>query len=135
MVSIMTLLQLAPGQTFPLNLHAVDELGHSTLTLAYILEADHVNRSPKLQLPNVNYLLMPDSSSTISFSFNASKKLYNEIQHRKDKNRRKIQIIDLYSTLDNRLVFEFELQECRPGFRYSPESKVCECNKQPGILR
>lgn len=135
MVSIITLLQLAPGQTVPLNLHAVDELGHSTLTLAYILEADNVNRTPRLQLPIVNYLLMPDSSSTIPFSFNAPKKLYNEIQHRKGKNKRKIQIIDFYSTLENRYFFEFELQECRPGFSYSPESKVCECNKQPGILR
>ena len=134
MVSIITLLQLAPGQTSHLNLHAVDELGHSTLTLAYILEADNVNRTPKLQLPRVNYLLMPDSSSTIPFSFNAPKKLYNEIQHRKG-NKRKIQIIDFYSTLRNQFFFEFELKECSSGFHYSPESKVCECNKQPGILR
>ena len=135
MVSIITLLQLAPGQTFPLNLHAVDELGHSTLTLAYVFEADNVNRTSKLHLPNGNYMLMPDSSSTVPFSFNASETLYKEIQHRNGKKKRKIQIIDLYSTLDNLFFFEFELQKCRPGFRYSPESKVCECNKQPGILR
>ncbi len=135
MVSIITLLQLAPGQTIPLNLHAVDELGHFTLTLAYVFEADNVNRTPKLQLPKGNYVLMPDSSSTVPFSFNAPEKLYNEIQHRKGKNKRTIQIIDYYSSLKNRGFFEFELQECRPGFSYSPESKVCECNKRPGILR
>ena len=136
MVSIITQIQLAPGQTFPLNLHAVDELGYPTLTLAYISEADNVNRSPKLQLPTWNYLLMPDNSSTVQFSFNAPEKLYKELQNSKGKNKRKIQIIDFYSTLDNRYFFKFELQECRPGFRYHPESKVCECNKQPDrILR
>ena len=134
-VSIITLLQLAPGQTFPLNLHAVDELGHITIALAFVSVADNVNRTSKLQLPNTNYKLKPNSSSTILFSYNAPEKLYNQIQHRNDKEKRKIQVMDIFSMLENEFFFELELQKCRPGFQYSPKSKVCECNKQAGILR
>lgn len=133
-VSIITLLQLtlAPGQNFPLNLHAVDELGHSSITLAFVSEAYNVNSTSKLQPQNMFHLLWPNNFSTIPFSFNVPEKLYNGI-HGKDK--RKIQVMDIYSTLENEFFFELELQTCRPGFQYSPKSKVCECHKQAGILR
>jgi len=132
MVFIITLLQLALGQSFPLNLHAVDELGHLTTTL--VLVSDNVKWTSKL--PNMAYLLTPNSSNTVPLRFNASEKSSMEIRLRKVRDKRKIPILDLFSTLKNRVFFELELQECRPGFRYSPERKaVCECNKQPGILR
>ena len=134
-VSIITLLQLAPGQNVPLNLHAVDELGHPTFALGFVSEAVSVNSTSMLLLPNWVYGLFPDNSSTVPFSFKAPKEVYNEIRHRKDKAKRKIQIMDIFSTLENEFFFDLELQECRPGFQYSPKSKVCECDKQPGILR
>lgn len=134
-VSIVTLFQLAPGQNFPLNLHAVDELGHHTITLAFVSEADNVNSASKLQLQNILYVLRPDTSSTVPFSFKVPEALYNETRHRKDKDKRKIQFMDILSTLENKVSFELELQACRPGFHYSPKSEVCECNKQRGILR
>jgi len=124
-------LTLAPGQNFPLNLHAVDELGHSSITLAFVSEAYNVNSTSKLQPQNMFHLLWPNNFSTIPFSFNVPEKLYNGI-HGKDK--RKIQVMDIYSALENEFFFELELQTCRPGFQYSPKSKVCECHKQAGIL-
>ena len=135
MVSIITLLQLAPGQTFPLNLHAVDELGHPTIALAYLSEAGNVNRTSKLQLQNMFHLLGPDNSNTIPFSFKAPEKLYNEIHQRKDNVTLKIQVRDVFSSLENEFFFELDLQECSPGLQYSWKRKVCECNKQPGIMR
>ena len=131
--SIITLSQLAPGQTIPLNLHAVDELGHLTVTLAFVSEAD--NYTKKLQLQHPFYLLWPNRSTTVPFSFNVPEKLYNRMQHKIGKDKRKIQIMDLSSSLENEAFFELELQTCRPGFQYSPESKVCECLEQDGILR
>ena len=135
MVSIITLLQLAPGQTFPLNLHAVDELGHLTVTLAFLSEAENVNITSNLQLQNVFSVLRPNNSSTVPFSFKAPEKLYNEINQSNYKHKRKIQVMDIYSTFENEFFFELELQTCRPGFQYSSERKVCECHKQTGILR
>ena len=137
MVSIITLLQLAPGQTFPLNLHAVDELGHLTITLAFLSEAENVNITSKLhlQLENVFSVLRPNNSSTVPFSFKANEKLYNEINQSNYKHKRRIQVMDIYSTFENEFFFELELQTCRPGFQYSSERKVCECHKQTGILR
>lgn len=134
MYSIITLSQLAPGQTIPLNLHAVDELGHLTVTLAFVSEADNY-KEEKLQLPNPFYLLWHNRSSTVPFSFKVPETLYNRMQHKIGKDKRKIQIMDLYSSLENEVSFELELQTCRPGFQYSPKSKVCECHKQTGILR
>ena len=135
MVSIITLLQLAPGQILPLNLHAVDELGHLTATLAFLSEAENVNITSKLQLQNAFYGLGANNFSTISFSFNAPEKLYNEIKQRNIKHKRKIQVKDIYSTFENEFFFDLELQTCRPGFQYSSKRKICECHKQTGILR
>ena len=132
---MITLLHLAPGETFLLNLHAVDELGHPTIALAYASEASNVNRTSKLQLQNMFHLLGPDNSSTIPFSFKAPEKLYNEIHQRKNNEKRKIQVKDIFSSLENEFFFELDLQECPPGFQYSWKRNVCECNKQPGILR
>ena len=132
---VVTLLQLAPGQTFPLNLHAVDELGHLTITLAFLSEADNINSTSnmKLELHNVFPLLWPFNSSTSPFSFHLSEKFSNG--HRNDTDKRTIQVMDIYSTIENKFLFELELQTCRPGFQYSSKSKVCECQKQIGILR
>lgn len=132
--SIITLLQLAPGQTIPLNVHAVDELGHLTVTLAFVSEARD-NHQQKLQLQNWFHLLLPNRSSTVPFSFNVPETLYKSLQHKNGKDKRKIQVMDIYSSLENEASFELELQTCRPGFQYSPKSKVCECHKQTGILR
>ena len=81
------------------------------------------------------YLLWLTNSSTIPFSYNAPEKLYKEIRHRNDKDKRKILVMDIFSSLENEFFFELELQECRPGFQYSPKREVCECHKQTGILR
>ena len=133
--SIITLSQLAPGQTFPLNLHAVDELEHLTVALAFLSEAENVNITSNLQLQNVFSVLTPNNSSTVPFSFKAPEKLYNEINQSNYKHKRKIQVMDIYSTFENEFFFELELQTCRPGFQYSSKRKVCECQKQIGILR
>lgn len=135
MVSFITLLQLAPGQTLPLNLHAVDELEHLTVTLAFLSEAENVNITSKLQLQNAFYGLRANNFSTIPFSFNAPEKLYNEINQRNSKHGRRIQVMDIFSTFENEFFFELELLTCRPGFQYSRKRKVCECHKQTGILR
>lgn len=128
-------LQLAPGQNFPLNLHAVDELGHNVYAIAFASEADKVNSKSKLLLQNILYSLSPNSSSTVPFSFHVPEELYNEIQGGKEK-KRNIQFVDFFSTLQNVYSFELELQPCRPGFHYSTDSKTCECDKKrDGIMR
>ena len=135
-ISIVIPLQLAPGQNFPLNLHAVDELGHDVYAIAFASEADNVNSTSKLLLQNILYALSPNSSSTVPFSFQVPEALYNEIQHRNDKDKRKIQFVDFFSTLQNVYSFELELQPCRAGFHYSADSKTCKCNKElAGIMR
>jgi len=132
---VVTLSQLAPGQTFPLNLHAVDELGHLTTTLALVSEADNINSTSKLQLQNKFHLLWANNFSTIPFSFHVSETLYNGIKHGNDKDKRKIQVMDIFSTIENKFFFELELQTCRPGFQYSAKNKVFDCQKQTDILR
>jgi len=132
-------LQLAPGQNFPLNLHAFDELGHNVYAIAFASEDDNVrgNSTSKLQLQNVLYALPSNSSNSVPFSFQVSEALYNKTCHRKDKvDRRNIQFVDFFSALQNGYSFEVELQPCLPGFLYSVDSKTCICNKElAGIMR
>ncbi|KAL9984155.1 hypothetical protein ACROYT_G006421 [Oculina patagonica] len=126
--------KLSPGQNYPLNLQGVDELGHNVLTIAFVSEADNVNSSSKLLLQNDLYVLSPNETSTVPFSFRVPQTLYNETHNRKDK--RKIRFVDFMSTLANGYSFELELQMCRPGFHYSIDSQTCECNKElAGIMR
>jgi len=130
--------KLAPGQNFLLNLHAVDELGHNVYAIAFASEADNVdvNSTSKLLLQNILYALSPNSSSSVPFSFQVPEALYNKTHGRKDKDKRKIQFVDFFSTLQNGYSFELELQPCRPGFFYSADSKTCKCNKElAGIMR
>jgi len=137
-ISIVIPLQLAPGQNFLLNLHAVDELGHNVYAIAFASEADNVdvNSTSKLLLQNILYALSPNSSNSVPFSFQVPEALYNKTHRRKDKDKRKIQFVDFFSTLQNGYSFELELQPCRPGFFYSADSKTCKCNKElAGIMR
>ena len=129
-------LQLSPGQNFPLNLHAVDELEHNVYAIAFASEADNVNSSSKLLLQNILYALSPNGSSTVPLSFQVTETLYNKIHHGKDKGKRKIQFVDFFSTLQNVYSFELELQKCPPGFDYSKDTKRCKCNKElAGVMR
>ncbi len=134
MIFCVSVVQLSPGQNYPLNLQGVDELGHNVLTIAFVSEADNVNSSSKLLLQNDLYVLSPNETSTVPFSFRVPQTLYNETHNRKDK--RKIRFVDFMSTLANGYSFELELQMCRPGFHYSIDSQTCECNKElAGIMR
>lgn len=128
--------KLAPGQKFPLNLQGVDELGHSVYTIAFVAEESSSNNASKLTLNDVLYVLSPNKSSTVPFSFHVPETIYNKTCNRGEKNKRRIQFVDIYSSLPNRYSFEVELQVCPPGFNFSKETKACECNRElSGILR
>ena len=117
-----------------LNLQGVDELGHKVYTIAVVSESDNVNRTSKLLLNNIMYVLSPNESSTVPFSFRVPETLYNEKYNKKDK--RTIQFVDFFSTLQNGYSFELELESCRPGFYYSSDSQMCVCNKSiSGVMR
>lgn len=105
-------------------------------TTAFVAEEGSSDNTSKLMLSNVLYVLSPNKSSTVSFSFNAPETVYNEAQNRGEKNRRRIQFVDIFSTLPNGYSFEMELQTCPPGFNFNKDTKTCECNRKlPGISR
>ena len=120
-----------------MNLQAVDELGNNVYAIAAVVEADNVDSTSKLLLQNFLYVLSPNNSSTVPFSFRVSETLYNETaRNKKDKDKRKILFVDFLSTLQNEYSFELELKLCRPGFYYSKDLKTCKCNdKQAGVMR
>ena len=126
----LTFLQIAPSENFPLNLHALDELGHEITTIVFASEVDQVNSTSKILLESNMYVLSPNE--TVSFSFTVPETLYNEIGKNHVKKNRTIQFVDPYSTLINGYSFEMELQTCHPGFKISPNRQRCVCNT-PGV--
>ena len=116
----LTFLQIAPGENFRLNLHALDELGHDITTIVFAAEVDQVNSTSKILLEDNMYVLSPNE--TVSFSFTVPETLYA-------KEKRKIQFVDPYSTLINGYSFEMELQTCHPGFKFSKKHQRCVCNR------
>ena len=125
-IATETLFQLAPGEHFPLNLEALDELGHEITTIVYVADINEGNSTSEILLEEALYVLSPNE--TIPFSFTEPEALYNETKERKLKAKRRIQFVAPYSTLINRFSFEMELQACHPGFIFSKDSQKCVCN-------
>ena len=115
-----------------MNLQAVDELGNEVITIVFVSQVDQVNKTSKVLLDNILYVLSP--KETVPFSFFEPETLYNETKSKKEK--RKIQFVDPYSTLMNGYLFEMELQDCHPGFKYSNHSQRCVCDTdKEGVQR
>lgn len=127
-ITTETLFQLAPGEYFPLNLEALDELGHEIATIVYVADINEGNSTShsEILLEDALYVLSPNE--TIPFSFTEPEALYNETKASKLKAKRRIQFVAPYSTLINRYSFEMELQACHPGFIFSKDSQKCVCN-------
>ena len=125
-ITTETLFQLAPGEHFPLNLEALDELGHEITTIVYVADINEGNSTSEILLEDALYVLSPNE--TIPFSFTEPEALYNETKESKLKAKRRIQFVAPYSTLINRYSFEMELQACHPGFIFSKDSQKCVCN-------
>ena len=133
-INTETLFQLAPGENFPLNLKALDELGHEITTIVYAADINERNNTSEILLEDVLYVL--SANETVPFSFTEPETLYNETKKSKLKAKRRIQFVAPYSTLINRYSFEMELQECHPGFIFSKDSQKCECDtKQSAVQR
>jgi len=127
-INTETQFQLAPGEDFPLDLQAVDELGHEVTSVVFVSEIDQVNDTSNAILKDDIYVLSPNE--TVPFSITVPETLYNETKNNKVKEKRKIQFSDPFSTLINGYSFDVELQTCRPGFIFSKDSQSCVCNTE-----
>lgn len=120
--------QLAPGEELPLDLQAVDELGHEVTAIILVSELDQNNETSRVLFDDVLHVL--SLNETVSFSFMEEDTLYNETVEHKFEGKRKIQFVAPYSTLINGYSFDLELQTCRPGFVFSKKRQKCVCNKK-----
>ena len=123
-----------PGELFPLNLEAVDELRQDVITTILVSEVNPVNDSSKILLDNIMYVSFPNVPTR--FSFRVPEAIYNDTSNKGVRVKQTLQFTDPFSTLKNGHTFNLEIQKCRPGFVFSRESKKCVCDrKRDGIER
>ena len=130
--SSLASLQLSPGEHIPLDIQAYDELNHTYPALVSVTEIEVDDTKPLLQLENTFRELAPLKKKSPPFSYHfANEALYKELAN---NTVHRFQVIDIFSALKNRFLFNVTAIPCRPGFKFEYDKCTCDENIE-GLLR
>ena len=120
--------QLSAGETTPLKLQAIDQLGNEVET-AVVALAD-----PEKAFLQSNLLVL-SPNKTLSFRFMQPKESYEKTKENNLTHTFWLSVTDWWSTFANEYNITVETKVCHPGFVYSKHTRTCVCDESEKAIQ
>lgn len=120
--------QLSAGETTPLKLQAIDQLGNEVET-AVVALAD-----PEKAFLQSNLLVL-SPNKTLSFMFMQPKESYEKTKENNLTHTFWLSVTDWWSTFANEYYIKVETEVCHPGFVYSKHTQTCVCDESEKAIK
>ena len=121
--------QLSAGETTPLKLQAIDELGNEVVTAGL---ASATNPG-KVFLQS--YLLVLYPNKTSPFMFMQPKESYEKTKESNLNHTFMLSVTDAWSLFPNGYQIKVEPEVCHPGFVYSEDTQTCVCDENETAIQ
>ncbi|XP_074611689.1 uncharacterized protein LOC141866153 [Acropora palmata] len=125
---VHTSMKLSAGETTPLNLQAIDELGNEVVT------AVRAFANPEKAFIQSNFLFL-SPNKTSAFMFKQPKESYEKTKENDLKHTFRLLVTDLWSFFANEYHIKVETEVCHPGFVYSMDDQTCVCDESEKAIQ
>ena len=120
--------QLSAGESTPLKLQAIDELGNEVVTTVLAV-AD-----PEKAFLQSNFLFL-SPNKTSAFMFMQPKESYEKTKENNLHHTFWLLLTDIWSFFANGYYIKIETEVCHPGFVYSKHTQTCVCDESEKAIK